>query len=147
MSEGNKSKRAGTATELQLFRKLRKADPGGQWESRTQGLDGKRTDTAPHGWDLFSRRRDIWVEVKLRDKRITWGEIRKWCEYIHERPCPRDGMDAKRIFPLRTVIYRQKHGSEWSVATPWMPFTRYGLMVYAEPFDQWLAIILTQGEV
>ena len=146
MSSGNTSKRVGTATELQLLRKLRKGDPGGQWESRTQGLDGKRTDTAPHGWDLFSRRRDIWIEVKLRDKRVTWGEIRKWCEYIHERPCPRDGMDAEGIFPNRFVVYRQKHGSEWSVVEPWMPGAKYGLMIYAEPFDQWLATNLAREE-
>lgn len=145
MSKGNPSKRVGTGAELQLLRKLRKADPEGQWESRTQGLESKRTDTAPHGWDVFSRKRDMWVEVKLRDKRITWVEIRKWCVAVHDRPCPREGQIAGTL-PVRLIIYRQKHSSEWSLTSCWLPFSDYGLMLSVEPMEQWLAMVVAGKE-
>lgn len=140
MTKGNPSKRVGTSTELQLLRKLRQADPDGQWESRTQDLDGKRKDTAPDGWDVFSRKRYTWIECKLRAKRVTWHEIRDWCIAAIGRDCPRPTANT----PVRLVMFRHKHSSEWTVVDPWQS-ARQGLLLSSEPFDQWATVMQHRG--
>ena len=132
MSKGNKSKRKGTANELQLWRLLQRLDPEGNWESRTRLADGSRRPQPPtHGWDLWSESRNAFAEAKVRSAHVTIGQIRAWCREARER---------MSYTQQGFVVFRQSGSSEWWAAYPWFDRDHFQML----PLADWLELLSKQ---
>ena len=132
MSKGNANKRAGTGEERRVLKLLVAHDPDGEWESRTTDILGRRRacgHALTHGFDVWSVKRHAYIEVKLRGKHATQGEILEWAKQVKRET---------EVEGDKYIAYRQKRGDAWMACVEQDSCPLGTIEWWVQPFAHWM---------